>query len=646
MLEYFLDPHPDELLYSVWARYSDQAQYPNQADVVQELFGKRSYSALVDWSCSLEYLVNQLSIDHSYTTDTLINGHTLFPFYAPFLPQERRQLLREQMITGNGTAFYNRMGMTASRIPRCQWLRYCPLCVESDREQFGETYWHRLHRAPGVEVCPVHDTFLENSVPVSQTGLRSFISAERAIHLVDPRSSIDFPMHGVLKDIAEIVFDLLNHSYSSPGNTFFREQYLAILDQNGFTTIKNAMRVVEFLKAFTDHYSPECLSLLHCQLSNTRHIEAEWPARLLYGHKSQHPLHHILVTRLLGVTLETFLSTPLQPSQPFGNGPWPCLNPVCLHYRQLCIANYSIREKSKKGHPVGIFGCTCGFTYSRVGPDKSPEDIFRRDRIPWYGPLWQKKLYELWSDPYISKENIARHLGVDFNTMTRQVRELALPPRPLLREASIQKSKVIKDTAEYRKEWLEILEENPNEGITTLTHQVKQARAIYNWLYKHDQEWLLSHRPVKKIPQEVLKENKEQIRIAFRSSDNPTKKVERREYDLAIAESIRSTAYQIMHVPGEPRRVTRIQIEKATPIIPWLVRRPDDYPLTTQALREAIETRESFALRRICWTLQKYQEEHVRPTRREFILRSKTKKVLDISNIQVAIADALTTLDH
>src|SRR5579884_3399041 len=168
MLEYFLDPHPDELLYSVWARYSDQVQYPNQADVAQELFGKRSCNAIVEWSCYLRYLIDQLSPGHCYTVDMLINDHTLFPLYAPFLPSERRRLLWEQMVMGNGITFRSRMGIANSHIQGYQWLRYCPECVKSDRERFGETYWHRLHQAPGVEVCPIHDTFLENSTAARQ----------------------------------------------------------------------------------------------------------------------------------------------------------------------------------------------------------------------------------------------------------------------------------------------------------------------------------------------------------------------------------------------------------------------------------------------------------------------------------------------
>ncbi len=217
MLEYFLDPYPDELLYSVWARFSEQVRYPNRNDVSQELFGNRSCQALVDWSCSLGYLVSQLPAGHRYTVDMLIDGHTLFPVYAPFLPPERRHLLRDQMITGNGRALSARLGMLTSHIPRHEWLRYCPACATGDRDRYGETYWHRLHQAPGVEVCPIHATFLVNSTATRQPQNRGFTSAERAIQPILPRLAINSPWYNHLKDVAECIDHLLCCAHTSPG---------------------------------------------------------------------------------------------------------------------------------------------------------------------------------------------------------------------------------------------------------------------------------------------------------------------------------------------------------------------------------------------------------------------------------------------
>jgi hypothetical protein len=248
MLEYFPDPYPDELLYSVWARFSDQMLYPNRAMVTQALFGKSSYNALVDWSCSLDYVISQLPRGHCYTADRLIYDHTLFPYYAPFLPEDRRDRIYRQMRSGDGTGLTARLGLLTSHIPPYRWLRYCPECVKSDRDRFGETYWHRLHQAPGVAVCPVHATILSESTVARPPGPDMYLSAERTVESVAPRFAADSPLYGFLKEIAECIAHLLSSPYASQGLSFFRKQYLTLLSHRDLVTVNGLVRTIEFCK--------------------------------------------------------------------------------------------------------------------------------------------------------------------------------------------------------------------------------------------------------------------------------------------------------------------------------------------------------------------------------------------------------------
>ena len=164
MIEYFPDPYPDEILYSVWARYSDYVRYPSKQDVLQELFGSWKHWAGVEFPCHLGYFVDHLPLGHCYPVDWFIDHHTLLPFYSPFLPPERIKRMREQMINGGVNNPINRIvGVVNRKTPSPLWFHYCPTCVEHDRELFGECYWHRLHQVLGVEICPIHKTFLENS---------------------------------------------------------------------------------------------------------------------------------------------------------------------------------------------------------------------------------------------------------------------------------------------------------------------------------------------------------------------------------------------------------------------------------------------------------------------------------------------------
>src|ERR1700749_385379 len=159
----FTDPHPEELLYSACARYSDRMRYPNKAAALQELFGSKSAAAMVDLPVKIENLIAVLPPFHSYTADSFIDGNTLFPYYAPFLPAGRALSLKRDMCGIGGNRVRERVGLTAGKIPLPAKLLFFPLCVKEDQDRFRETYWHRIHQITGIDVCPHHVVFLEQS---------------------------------------------------------------------------------------------------------------------------------------------------------------------------------------------------------------------------------------------------------------------------------------------------------------------------------------------------------------------------------------------------------------------------------------------------------------------------------------------------
>jgi len=163
MIGFFPNTYPDELFYSLCARYSDRVQYRNKENVNFELFGDRSYSASIELPFHLDFFVANLPHGHQLSINRIIDDHTLLPIYAPFISTERVKSIRERMCTSNGQGIQNSTGSTYTRLRPLTWLRFCPLCILEDKRQFGECYWHRTHQVLGVEVCPW-------SEPLNETG--------------------------------------------------------------------------------------------------------------------------------------------------------------------------------------------------------------------------------------------------------------------------------------------------------------------------------------------------------------------------------------------------------------------------------------------------------------------------------------------
>lgn len=104
---------------------------------------------------------------------------------------------------------------------------------------------------------------------------------------------------------------------------------------------------------------------------------------------------------------------------PFGIGPWPCLNHAAEHYRENVIDNVKITEDSKTRKPVGTFDCDCGYCYSRTGPDQFDNDRFRKGRVKRFGYLWESKLLELLKEKDTSYRQMALQLGCDLKTVQK-----------------------------------------------------------------------------------------------------------------------------------------------------------------------------------------------------------------------------------
>lgn len=438
VIAHFPTPYPDELLYSLCARYTDRVQYASSKAIISELFGVTNATASVEITCNLKYLIANLPAGHSHTANSLIDDHTLLPMFTPFLPQERATRVRKEMEGSNGSAVRSCLGLILTTIKPSAWLRFCPLCAEDERKRYRECYWHRLHQADGVEVCPTHCVFLADSYVQRRNpyNLHAYISAERAVAATSPiLLDLTDQSHQTLIDIANDIAWLLRQNNLVPGFSSLHAGFSHLLTEAGLATYTVKKRRDKLLERFRSRYSTDLLKALQCEVDDQkRHC---WLYRIVNDFKrlkAHHPLRYLLLIGLLKRSAESFLRTCLElPSKaiggdkPFGSGPWPCLNPVCEYFRKPHLKSYRLTYVKNPGAPYGIFSCSCGFVYSRRGPDASPEDTYRISRVRAYGHVWESFLRQCWRDPAFSLNQIARRLAVNQPTIKFHATRLDLP---------------------------------------------------------------------------------------------------------------------------------------------------------------------------------------------------------------------------
>lgn len=180
MLGLFPSLYPDELLYSVLARYYVRSGYSNYVFAAEELFKKRSVRPDFEYLPALsDEVISHLTKNKS-VSDILLS-HTMFPYHCRFLPTDRKQAALESLIKMNSN--YHDV-VLYSKSKQSKTMRYCPECAKQDRQQYGETYWHRLHQIKELSICPLHHCYLvDTSFIISGKVSPNLIPTEMVIPL-------------------------------------------------------------------------------------------------------------------------------------------------------------------------------------------------------------------------------------------------------------------------------------------------------------------------------------------------------------------------------------------------------------------------------------------------------------------------------
>lgn len=178
MIGFFPEFYEDELLYSLLARYYTRSGYLNYTYAAEDLFKEQNVTAEIEFITFLKEDIWK-RMYKTKSMEEIVLKHTMFPYYTRFFSKKDKELaflaIREKR-----TDYYNYLKLPYNRTEK--YLRFCPVCAEKDRQELGETYWHRSHQMTGIDVCPFHKCNLINSkVTISQRRSKILRTAESEI---------------------------------------------------------------------------------------------------------------------------------------------------------------------------------------------------------------------------------------------------------------------------------------------------------------------------------------------------------------------------------------------------------------------------------------------------------------------------------
>lgn len=428
MIGWFPDPYPDELFYSVCARYSQRMSYKHKNYLYQELFGKNCYSVCsfvyLYLATRLDYLITSLPPGNHYTANGLIDEHTLFSFYSTFYPPYLINMIRDTMKQNNPKIPLKSLNIY---IKNQHHLQFCPQCILEDKKRFGECYWHRIHQALGVEICLIHSIILQKIELKAYSDRMEFMLAEKAVntHTNNYLELSDTNFKHFMQ-LAHKIDWLLKH----PNTIFFgdsiRRIYLKLLYKKyGILDFKDKDSLNKVINDFINYYSTPFLKMLKSNFGKSRN----WLRDIfVLDGKSKNPLHHLLTIIFLESTVEDFFKTSFD-YKSFGTDYCPCINRHGEYFQRLLIQDkYQDTDYSNMTKTVTEFRCICGFVSSKTAINRIDEyqlPILNR-RIK-YSFAWEYALKKLWKNQAFTFTEIAQYLGVSEETLGHQVGYLKLP---------------------------------------------------------------------------------------------------------------------------------------------------------------------------------------------------------------------------
>ncbi|MFA9458820.1 TnsD family transposase [Halalkalibacter sp. AB-rgal2] len=573
MITYFPTLYEDELLYSWFARYHLHSSNISPKQTMRDLYGVSNMVAVPDLPTGLAKIHDKIQHFGVPNVQSWIENHTFYRYYTSFLPKSKKNQVYSAMAQGmSSKSIHMSTGVMASSIKDIAYFRLCQSCIREDLENKGETYWRLAHQLPGVFVCCKHSEMLVSSdVPFRGDNKHQFSGVNLTNYFPLVNKTINPKTEYFLNLLAIQSLELINKDFQFTLKGI-QAGYRYLLQKQSFANFKGTVDQEKLAKQFILYYGHEFLELVQSKVEPSD--ESCWLKSITRKHrKAFHPIRHLLFINFVGETINSFYQFSNEKFLPFGESPYYCLNSAAEHYQKRVISSVAITICTDTRRPVGTFECSCGFIYSRRGPDVDSEDTFKIGRVKQFGQLWFDKLQELVSQG-LSNYDISRKLNCDIGTVKKYRNQKQI----------VQCTDCNKETqqaTDYRKVWLTLIETHPNKSVTQLRNSNNNA---YSWLYRNDKKWLQEHSPKLK-------------------RTSPAVKVNWNDRDEDILSEVKA-AIALLKNREKPVFINRSQVGKSIGQLGIIEKHLNKFPKTKAYLDIHLESRESFQLRRVKWACQ------------------------------------------
>ncbi|WP_440960847.1 TnsD family Tn7-like transposition protein [Paenibacillus nitricinens] len=566
-LAYFPTPLPGEDFRSILYRYHLQAMNKEITDTNIELFGAKSEFTIFPRNLGL--LLNKLP-QGFLSFESVIQNHTLLPWFLPFLPDSHKDRVINEIKNGGNLNESSVGKLAGNKYGRCidVDIKYCPLCLEEDDSEYGSGYIHREHQFAFIHKCNKHNILLVSECrcgcKLGYGGIKGECSAGHRVEL-QKVSSESVMQDQIIEDLEAIVFQKDKLSLS-----FIRQRLVEHLFYKGYISSNVKIRRKLLVSDFLKYYSLD--QLLSMGLTEEYIMQRNTFERVLWKDSITciNLSIMLLLFRFIGGSFSKFISrsNPYALQIPFGCGPWYCENKYCPDYRELVIKQ--IRRVDNKHRGVsGIFKCpTCDTEYRKFWSWKNQVNI---KKLNLYSSAEKrKKVIEFFRNGCPINE-IARELYCSENTLKKIIKKQTVN----IENCTTFEPKHLAKRNAYRARIEKVMKNEPNLSRNEIC---ARCSGPYQWLKKFDTEWL-----EKRLP-----ESRSTTNFKWEKVDEAiSKRV--KEVAAALTETNPSTRVGTYSILNALSKTESGRIKNYSKFL----------PRTRKTLEEVVETKEQYQIRHL-----------------------------------------------
>jgi len=304
---FFPVAYPDELFYSIMARYNTMTGNNAAIHTVDDAFHTKAAVSTIEFPSRLNML--NLSMPSSIQLDvrSIIEKNTLLNFYCAFKSPEIKKEITKRMLESDGKGIHLKLGLVSGGVNFHRYLRYCPSCCIEDMKKFGSPYFHREHQISGVFQCTRHKIITKDSNVPRNPPNRQIWEELRLTSISTDKRSEDYSTQTMkhMETYVEYAKYLLENPQSKSLD-WIKKRYRIILFEKGYVRLNNYTKVSKLIEELKEYFTDEYLLLMQCNENYN------WVKDILVsGTKNPDVTRHLLLLQFLDTHPKEFFTVSL-----------------------------------------------------------------------------------------------------------------------------------------------------------------------------------------------------------------------------------------------------------------------------------------------------------------------------------------------